>query len=234
MISRMLLASLVNVLALGPIFAPLEVSARGGGFAAGTGVAVPGGFHGIPARPFASVKPGFQHAVPRIPVHIRALRFAPGLHGDRRYRSGLGVAGDGPYYGSSYDPNYAAPYYVQPAYAEPPYTGSVDPALVTGGGVQHYRRGCRSVVETVPSERGGTSKITITRCGVYFAPSYDPNYVAPYSDRPVDDESPYTGLVDPPLVAGGGVQPYRRGCRSVVEAVPSGRGGTSEVTITRC
>jgi len=155
MIVRTLVSSLVGVAVAGGVFVPIKVSARGGGFVAGPAVVAPSGVPGGPAGRFVPVNPGVRHVVPRqIPAHIRPHRFAPELHRGR---------GAGGAFYESYDPYQAAPYYGQPAYTEAPYIGSINPAVL-GGGVPPYPRRCRSVVETVPSARGGTSEVTITRC----------------------------------------------------------------------
>jgi len=156
MVNRTLVAGFAAVLAAGSMLAPVEASARGGGFGGGRGV----GFHGGFNRHFVPVRPVPRHFVHgHLRPHFRSGR----LH-DRR-DSGLDGANGLYGYGSSY-PDYGSGY-------APAYTGSADPAAgypaypYPGAGQPiGYRHVCRSTVEMVPSERGGTTDITVTRCYV--------------------------------------------------------------------
>jgi hypothetical protein len=176
MIDRMLVASLALVLSLGAIFAPVEASARSGGFGAGRSIGM--GFHRAAVRPFVQVRHAprpavlpFAHArhVPRLAVtrpiaaHARAVRFAHMRHHRRVFGAGLPLAGIGVIYGTSYPDDDVAPYQ-QPLYADPTGDAAASQAAVPAGGDPVTPRACRSQTQTVPSGRGGETQVTITRC----------------------------------------------------------------------
>jgi hypothetical protein len=180
MIDRMLVAGLALVLSLGGIFAPVEASARSGGFGAGRSIGM--GFHRAAVRPFVHVRHAprpavlpFAHArhAPRlavtrpiarpIAVHARAVRFAHMRHHRRVFGAGLPLAGIGVIYGTSYPDDDVAPYQ-QPLYADPTDDAAASQAAVPAGGDPVAPRTCRSQTQTVPSGRGGETQVTITRC----------------------------------------------------------------------
>jgi len=159
MINRTLAAGCMAGLAAVALLWPLEASARGGGFGAGRAMAFHGGFHQFPGRRFVPLRPGFRQAVrPRIPVRGRFVRDARFRHHGRDSGNGngngVGWGDGGGYYGPSYDPSYGQP--VDP--------GTESGPVMVGAGAMPYGRSCRSVVQTVPRERGGTAEVTITRC----------------------------------------------------------------------
>src|SRR5215467_1981026 len=98
MVNRTLVAGFAAVLAAGSMLAPVEASARGGGFGGGRGV----GFHGGFNRHFVPVRPVPRHFVHgHLRPHFRSGR----LH-DRRDSGPDGA--NGLYgYGSSY-PDYGS------------------------------------------------------------------------------------------------------------------------------
>jgi len=156
MVNRTLVAGLVAGVAVAALFAPLEASARGGGFGAGRAIGFHGGFRPLPARRFVAPRPPLRQVVtPRRLAHARVARFGPFRHHGRDLGNGAGVSGVGGYYGSSSDPSYG--------YGQPADAGAAQPALV-GDGAQLHRRTCYSDVQRVPSERGGMSDVTVTRC----------------------------------------------------------------------
>jgi hypothetical protein len=176
MIDRMLVAGLALVLSLGAIFAPLEASARSGGFGAGRSIGM--GFHRAAVRPFVHVRHAprpavlpFAHArhAPRlavtrpIAVRARAVRFAHMRHHRRVFGADLPLAGIGVIYGTSYPDDDVAPYQ-QRLYADPTDDAAASQAAVPAGGDPVAPRACRSQIQTVPSGRGGETQVTITRC----------------------------------------------------------------------
>jgi hypothetical protein len=155
MIYRMFVTSIV-ALGIGSMIAPIETSAR------------PGGFTSVPSLPAAGVARAaiagarFAHMAPR---HGMAGSFAWHVHGSRlegardRREPGFPLwAGYAPYY---YPPGYVVPSeqpaYVYPAYP-PDYWEERSRPVVT------YQPGCRTDTQTVPSESGSARTINITRC----------------------------------------------------------------------
>jgi hypothetical protein len=183
--SRTLVASLVVVLSAGSMLMPTDASARGGGMGFGR----PGGFHGG-FRPFAMRPIGPIRATPRSFPQVRPVprpfvhpQIEPRHHivrprldtiGPRRHRHGPDgygfplVAGVTVYSGwPSYqgDDTQAEPdigrSYVVPVDNTSPLQAEAAVGGPAGGVLRHT---CRSDAETVPSEHGGKTQVTVTRC----------------------------------------------------------------------
>jgi len=69
--------------------------------------------------------------------------------------------------------------------------------------------------------------------GVIYGTSYPDDDVAPYQQPLYADPTDY-GAASQAAVPAGGEQLAPRACRSQTQTVPSGRGGETQVTITRC
>ena len=170
MIYRTLVASFV-VLGFALLFAPVEASARAGGFAAGRGISFHGGVRVVP-RPFVG-----RHII-RHPV--RAVRFKHLRHHGFLRRDGFRHHGflrhhrrhfgDGErgvvtvVYGSS---DWLDPTIDAGVGGEPARIGEAEPELLAPSVIQSLAalgRNCRTTVQLVPSERGGKSAVRITRC----------------------------------------------------------------------
>jgi hypothetical protein len=153
MIYRMLAASIV-VLGVGAMVAPIETSARPGGFISAPSLPAAGGARaaGAGAR--------FAHMAPR---HAMAGSFAWRVNGSRRegardHRERGFAAWPGyAYYPSGYAVSSEPPPYGYPAYP-PDYWEERSRPVVT------YQPGCRTDVQTVPSESGSARTINVTRC----------------------------------------------------------------------
>jgi hypothetical protein len=180
--SRTLFAGLVAILSAGSMLAPSEAAARSAGLGMGRPAAFHGGFVRLPPRPFVRPPPGPRpflqvHPAPRPlvrgpfvqPRHPIAgphgPRHHPRRHDHRRYDVALPVAGVTVYSGW---PDYSTDDEEPPvprSYVVPmEYSATLQASVPMGGEVGSSRHPCRTQTETVPSERGGTSQITITRC----------------------------------------------------------------------
>jgi len=128
------------------MLAPIEASARAGGFGGARGSA-PGGIHTMTAKP-SGIHPG------------RAMRF----HHRRPFRHGEPLQWDLPYSDSA---DYSAPYTVW--YGPLPDEPTARPVVGTAATPRHISAVdrpsiCNSQTMKVPSESGGERAITVTRC----------------------------------------------------------------------
>ncbi len=138
------------ILAIGLIAAPVETSARGGGFAGGHGMSFHGGFHAPIIRP-AIARPQ------RVAVPARN-RTAPFAHfrrtiGPRRVWVGAPWYGD---YGAPWYGDYGASSYVVPdEQSQPVASPTTEPPR---------RLGCSAQTYKVPSEAGGETSVKVWGC----------------------------------------------------------------------
>ncbi len=194
MTSRTLVVGFVAALSIGALLAPIEASARAGGMGMGRVGGFHGGFRPLSMRPLGHIRPAPRPIVqippaPRpfvrppglLPRHHFAgprhdlIRPRVGRHHHRPFDTAFPVAGVTVYSGS---PSYSSDYSGWPTYspddaeaaARRSYvvpvenTSGIQAAVTTGDPGGALRHTCRSDVETVPSERGGKSEITVTRC----------------------------------------------------------------------
>src|SRR5215470_4451267 len=126
-------AGFLAVLAVGLIAAPVETSARGGGFAGVHGMSFRGGFRAPMIRP-AIARP--QRVA--VPARIRTAPFAHFRHGIGPRRVWVGA----PWYGDYGAPTYVVPDEQNQLVASP----TAGPPRRLGCGAQTYK---------VPSEAGG-------------------------------------------------------------------------------
>src|SRR5215467_3050878 len=143
-------AGFLAVLAVGLIAAPVETSARGGGFAGVHGMSFRGGFRAPMIRP-AIARP--QRVA--VPARIRTAPFAHFRRtiGPRRVWVGAPWYGDyaAPWYGDYGDSTYVVPEQSQPVAGpttEPP----------------PRRFGCSAQTYKVPSEAGGETSVKVFGC----------------------------------------------------------------------
>jgi hypothetical protein len=153
MTSRIFAASIV-VFGIGAMVAPLETSARSGGFAAAPSLAARGA-----VRPSVAT-PSFAHVfMPhRMTGGIATIR---GFHvsrlGDHRGRD------FSPPWGYAYVPNYYPSEYAVPN-EDRPYAYPAENFSERARPIVTHEPGCRTSTQTVPSEAGGERTINITRC----------------------------------------------------------------------
>jgi hypothetical protein len=181
--SRTLFACLVAVLSAGSMLAPSEAAARSAGLGMGRPAAFPGGFVRLPPRPFvrplpAAPRPFLQFRPaprplvrgpfvdPRHPIAgPRAPRHHPRRHDHRPYEIAFPVAGVTVYSGWPGYSNDDEETPVRRSYVVPTeYSSTIQTSVPPGGDAGPLRHVCRTQTETVPSERGGKTEITITRC----------------------------------------------------------------------
>src|SRR5262249_59861909 len=132
-------AGFLAVLAVGLIAAPVETSARGGGFAGVHGMSFRGGFRAPMIRP-AIARP--QRVA--VPARIRTAPFAHFRHAIGPRRVWVGA----PWYGDYGDSTYVVPEQSQPVASpttEPP----------------PRRLGCTTLTYKVPSEAGGETSVKV-------------------------------------------------------------------------
>jgi hypothetical protein len=162
-------ASFLAILAIGLIAAPVETSARGGGFAArgggfagGHGMSFRGGFRAPLIRP-AIARPQRVAVPARIhtaPARIHTAPFAHARHttGPRRVWVGAPWYGYGdygaPWYGDYGDSTYVAPAAPIQSDASPTAESNLAPP----------RSGCTAQTYKVPSEAGGETSVKVVRC----------------------------------------------------------------------
>jgi hypothetical protein len=146
-----IVAGFLAILATGLIAAPVEASARGGGFAGGHGMSFRGGFRAPMIRP-AFARPR-QVAVP---ARTRAARLAPFRRtiGPRRVWVGAPWYGDYgvPWYGDYGDSTYVVP----DEQSQPVVSPTAEPAP--------RRLGCSAQTYKVPSEAGGETSVKVWGC----------------------------------------------------------------------
>ena len=140
------IASFLAILAIGLIAAPVETSARGGGFAGGHAMSFRGGFRAPMIRP-AIARP--QRVA--VPARTRTASFAPFRRtiGPRRVWVGA------PWYG-----DYGVPWYgdygVSPdEQSQPVASPTTEPPR---------RLGCSAQTYKVPSEAGGETSVKVWGC----------------------------------------------------------------------
>ncbi len=192
MSSRTLVFGFVAALSAGTLLVPIEASARSGAMGMGRVGGFHGGFRPL-MRPLGHIRPAPRPIV-QIPPAPRPFVRPPGLlprhhfvgprhdlirprvgrHHHRPFDTTFPVAGvtvysASPGYSSDYSgwPTYspddaaARRSYVVPSEYSSGIQAAVTPASDPTAALRHT---CRSDVETVPSERGGKSEITVTRC----------------------------------------------------------------------
>ena len=144
------IASFLAILAIGLIAAPVETSARGGGFAGGHAMSFRGGFRAPMIRP-AIARPQ------RVAVPART-RTAPFAH----FRRGIGprrVWVGAPWYGDYGAPWYGdygvSPYIVPDEQSQPVASPTTEPPR---------RLGCSAQTYKVPSEAGGETSVKVWGC----------------------------------------------------------------------
>ncbi len=148
-------ASFLAIFAIGLIAAPVETSARGGGFAGGHGMSFRGGFRAPMMRP-AIARP--QRVA--VPARTHNAPFAHFRHttGPRRVWVGSPWYGYGdygaPWYGDYGDSTYVAPDEQSQSGASPTTESNMAPP----------RLGCRAQTYSVPSEAGGETSVKVVRC----------------------------------------------------------------------
>lgn len=156
MFNRTVAARVCAICCLAFLVAPDAASARSGGFAAGSGLAV----SALPrAGALPLVRPGQVPPVVNAAAALRlhALRLAPGRRLHRFSRHGVPLGGFA--YGPYYDPNdyigagSALPQTVANTRQVPPG----EPVAING-------RICFAQTYIVPSEAGGTRPVTVSRC----------------------------------------------------------------------
>ncbi len=149
MIFRIFAAGIV-VLGIGTLAAPVETSARSGGFVAASSLG---------ARSF--VRPSIATPFSAHTFRPEGMRQMNGFHMSRereRQSPGSPWWGYASYLPSYYPSDYAAPY---AGFAYPYPTENFSERsrpIVT------YQPGCRTETQKVPSESGGERSINITRC----------------------------------------------------------------------
>jgi hypothetical protein len=138
------------ILVTGLIAAPVETSARGGGFGGSHAMSFRGGFHAPMIRP--AIAPPQRFAVP---ARIRTAHFA-------HFRHAIGprpVWVGAPWYG-----DYAAPWYSDygnSTYVVPDEQSQPVPSPTTE---TPRRLGCSAQIYKVPSEAGGETSVKVVRC----------------------------------------------------------------------
>jgi len=149
-----IVAGFLVILASGLIAAPVETSARGGGFAGGHGMSFRAGFRAPIIRP-AIARPT-QVAIPAR-VHNTAP-FARFRHttGPRRIWVGAPWYSD---YGAPWYSDYGDSTYVVPDEQSPSDTSPTTDANMTPP-----RLGCSAQTYRVPSEAGGETSVKVVRC----------------------------------------------------------------------
>ena len=155
---RMFAAGII-AFAIGSMLAPIETSARSGGFIAAPAFSARGGVRATVAPSIAPRIAPFQRITGGIPAHLRGFGMSH-LRDDRRqgFQSGWGYVSDAPYGDpSEYVGSYAEPPYRYPDIGDVPVSGRANPRFV-------YRPDCRTDSQKVPSESGGERTINITRC----------------------------------------------------------------------
>jgi hypothetical protein len=135
-------AGFLSVLAVGLIAAPVETSARGGGFAGGHGMSFRGGFRAPMIRP-AIARP--QRVA--VPARIRTAPFAHFRHAIGPRRVWVGA----PWYG--YDG--VSTYVVPDEQSQPVASPTTEPPR---------RLGCSAQTYKVPSEAGGETSVKVWGC----------------------------------------------------------------------
>ena len=143
-------AGFLAVLATALIAAPVETSARGGGFAGGHGMSFRGGFRAPMIRP-AIARP--QRVA--VAAGIRTAPFAHFRHaiGPRRVWVGAPWYSD---YGASWYGDYGVSTYVVPdEQSQPVASPTTEPPR---------RLGCSAQTYKVPSEAGGETSVKVWGC----------------------------------------------------------------------
>src|SRR6266478_8833871 len=148
-----IVASFLAVLVAGLIAAPVETSARGGGFAGGHGMSFRGGFRAPIIRP-AIARPT-RVAAARIHNTVPFARFRHST-GPRRIWVGAPWYSDygAPWYGDYGDSTYVAPDSQSPSATSPTPDSDTAPR----------RLGCSAQSYRVPSEAGGETSVKVVRC----------------------------------------------------------------------
>jgi hypothetical protein len=147
MTPRIVASGCVAVIGFGLMLAPVEASARGGGFGAPRGLIGPGAFHPTIAKP-SGIHP------------FHAKRFYH--RGPFRYGAPL-LWGTPYWYPVDTSPLYAAPY-DQFVDDQPPFSAAGPGPTPRHISVVARPRVCNTQIVTVPSESGGQRAITVTRC----------------------------------------------------------------------
>jgi hypothetical protein len=153
MTSRIFAAGIV-VFAIGAMVAPVETSARSGGFIAAPSFAARGA-----VRPSVAAPSSARAFMPqRMTGGIPTIR---GFHVSRlRDHRGSDFP---PPWGDAYVPNYYPSEYAVP-YEDRPYAYPAENFSERARPIVTYQPGCRTATQTVPSETGGERTINITRC----------------------------------------------------------------------
>jgi len=141
-----IVASFLAILATGLIAAPVETSARGGGFAGGHGMSVRAGFRAPIIRP-AIARPT------RVAVPARVHNTAPFA----RFRHTIGprrIWVGAPWYSDYGDSTYVVPDEPSPSDTSPTTDANMTPR----------RLGCSAQTYRVPSEAGGETSVKVVRC----------------------------------------------------------------------
>jgi hypothetical protein len=149
MTSRTFTASIITF-AIASLVAPVEATARSGGFIAHPSSPVRGAVPPAVAPPIASGMTSPQVAPGRLSGPLRSVGASRAREFRQfGFRSGWGYASGVP---DDYPPEYAAPY------EQSPNSDPVNPGF-------NYRPGCRNQSFEVPSEDGsGQRTIHVTRC----------------------------------------------------------------------
>ena len=135
---------LLAILAIA-LIAPVEASARGGGFAGGHAMSFRGGFRAPMIRPPIARPQRFG-----VPARIRTAPVAHVRHAIGPRRVWVGA----PWYGG-----YDEPTYVVPDEQSPP-----DSSQTTASDVTPPRSGCRVQTYNVRSDSGGERSVKVVRC----------------------------------------------------------------------
>jgi hypothetical protein len=143
-------AGFLAILASGLIAAPVETSARGGGFAGGHAMSFRGGFRAPMIRPAIARPQRFA-----VPARIRTAPFAHFRHaiGPRRVWVGAPWYGD---YGAPWYGDYGVSTYIVPdEQSQPVASPTTEPPR---------RLGCSAQTYKVPSEAGGERSVKVWGC----------------------------------------------------------------------
>jgi hypothetical protein len=145
-----------GILGIVTMIAPVETSARSGGFVAAPSSSAPGAIRPSFASPHAVHQPLQHGTASELSAHVRDFRTA--RPGDRRGSPGFPL-----WWAGAYLPSY--PYgYADPS-VEVPYSYPVmENFSERSRPVVTRQPGCRTDTQTVPSEGGGERAINITRC----------------------------------------------------------------------
>jgi hypothetical protein len=171
-------ASIVVIIAIGLLVAPVETSARGGGFAGGR--AMPAGGMAAPmARPAVAPPRGLMAPTRPVAAPVRQHGRAPFAHVRHHRFSNAGLPVGWwtyPWYGDYYNPSAYSPFYQQPYYpdpataypvtayppvAYPPVVPQVTERIIY---VVPPRPGCSTETIKLHSDKGGERSIDVVRC----------------------------------------------------------------------